>query len=203
MNVHETFDAIVTIANSYHSIGQEHEWIDYPMKRHHDIKRTITLRKEDENRIVYKEETEITPHYYGTTVSTKIVVLAFDGAVRVTTDAGTPTDYEQIDNNNLKEIFEHTALFTSKLDLDRKSAGVFFCEGERNNNNDLQAVRNASGKTSKVSFKRARKERRARVAPKKVDNVFNCDEMTRALEAADARPLAFECSQLRDALEEQ
>ena len=116
MNVHETFDAIVTIANSYHSIGQEHEWIDYPMKRHHDIKRTITLRKEDENRIVYEEETEITPHYYGTTVSTKIVVLAFDGAVRVTTDAGTPTDYEQVDNNNLKEIFEHTALFKSKLD---------------------------------------------------------------------------------------
>jgi len=34
----------------------------------------------------------------------------------VTTDAGTPADYEQIDNNNLKEIFEHTALFKSKLD---------------------------------------------------------------------------------------
>ena len=120
MNVQETFDAIVAIANEplcSRSIERENVWIDHPMMRHGSVVRTIAICKEDVNRIVYEEKTEIKPDFSKVvTVNTKIIILAFDGAVHVTT--GTTVVYDKIYNNNLNEFFEHTALFKNHLYFD-------------------------------------------------------------------------------------
>ena len=143
MNVQETFDTIVAIASEpsfYRSIEAENVWVQYPMMRNNDVVRTITIRKAGENRIVYEEKTETRPHYEEVmTVDTNTIVLAFagNGSVDVTncmttvyerinnssiTHNGSASEtsihYEEISNNDIEKIFEHTVLFKDGLYID-------------------------------------------------------------------------------------